>query len=176
MILLPLMILLKPIAPERALFFKAVRLRALADSPTSFSGTYAREGQLSDEEWIRRSERWSGDQAIGYLAFDTSNESEACGLIACYAEEKDGVRSGHVISMWVDPGYRRAGVGAMLIDALKTWARACGLRQLVLMVTSVNQGAMEFYRRIGFQMTGKTGPYPNDPAIVEYQMRAPLED
>jgi ribosomal protein S18 acetylase RimI-like enzyme len=168
------MILLKPITPQTAFLFKGVRLRALADSPTSFSSTHARESRLSDGEWIQRSERWNGEEATGYLAFDTLDETEACGLVACYAEEEGGVRSGHIISMWVDPGYRRAGVGAMLIDALKTWARVRGLQQLTLMVTSVNQGAMDFYRRVGFQMSGKTGPYPNDPAIIEYEMRAPL--
>jgi ribosomal protein S18 acetylase RimI-like enzyme len=169
------MIVLKPIAPKTALLFKAVRLRALADSPTSFSSTYATESRLSDDEWIERSKRWSADEAIGYLAFDARDETEACGLVACYAEEDAIGRSGHIISMWVDPGYRRAGVGAMLIDALKIWARSRGLQQLILMVTSVNQGAIDFYQRIGFQMSGKTGPYPNDPAIIEYEMRVPLQ-
>ena len=168
------MIVIKPISPELALLFKAVRLRALADSPTSFSSTFARESQLSDQEWIRRSERWRGEDAIGYLAFETLKESEACGLVACYAEEDSGMRVGHVISMWVAPEYRCAGVGALLIGALKTWARSRGLEQLTLMVTSVNLGAMDFYLRVGFQMSGKTGPYPNDPAIIEYEMRAPL--
>lgn len=168
------MIVLKPITPESALSFKAVRLRALADSPTSFSSTYALESRLSNEEWIRRSQRWNGDQAVGYLAFDTPTDSDACGLVACFAEEADGVRCGHVISMWVAREYRRAGVGAMLVDALKTWARERGLEQLTLMVTSVNRGAMDFYRRVGFHMSGKTGPYPNDPAITEYEMRAAL--
>jgi ribosomal protein S18 acetylase RimI-like enzyme len=168
------MIFLKPITPETALLFKAVRLRALADAPTAFSGTYARESQLSDAEWIQRSHRWSGEEAIGYLAFDGSDPASACGLVACYGQEDGGVRSGHVISMWVDPEYRRAGVGAMLIESLKNWARSRGLEQLSLMVTSVNEGAINFYQRIGFRTSGKTAPYPNDPAILEYEMLAPL--
>ena len=155
--------------------FKDVRLRALADSPTAFSSTYARESEFPDEEWMRRAEHWNGEQAIGYLAFDAPDESRACGLVACYTREEAGVRSGHVISLWVNPGYRRAGVALMLIEALKAWARWCGLPQLTLMVTSVNQGAITFYQRAGFQFSGKTGAYPNDPAIIEYEMAAPLE-
>ncbi len=167
------MIFLKTISPETALLFKAVRLRALADSPLAFSSTHEAESRLSDEEWIRRSERWAGESAIGYLAFDSLDEKSSCGLVACYRErhpEDHGLPHAHVISMWVDPAYRRTSVGTLLIEALKDWAKARGLRQLKLMVTSVNQGASDFYGRVGFRLSGKTAPYPNDPAIVEHEM------
>ena len=167
------MIHLKTISPETVSIFKAVRLRALSDSPLAFSSTYAKESELSDDEWMRRSERWTGDDAIGYLAMDESGEAR--GLVACYAEEEDGVPRVHIISMWVDPAVRRAGAGKMLIDALMNWATSRGLRELKLMVTSVNQGAIDFYERIGFKMSGKTGPYPNDPAVIEYEMLLPLD-
>ena len=167
------MIFLKPITPDAALVFRAVRLRALADSPLAFSATWDAESRLSDEEWIRRCERWNGEHAIGYLAFDTLDEKSACGLVGCYSESRSEDHSaphGQVVSMWVDPVYRRAGVGTLLIDGLKDWAKSRGLRELRLMVTSVNQGAAGFYQRMGFRMTGKTEPYPNDPAIVEHEM------
>jgi ribosomal protein S18 acetylase RimI-like enzyme len=167
------MIHLIKISPQTVAIFKAVRLRALSDSPLAFSSTYAKESELSDDEWMRRSERWTRDDAIGYLAMDECGE--ACGLVACYAEEEDGVPRGHIISMWVDPAVRRAGAGKMLIDALMSWAISRGLRELKLMVTSVNQGAIDFYERIGFRMSGKTGPYPNDPAVIEYEMLLPLD-
>lgn len=38
------------------------------------------------------------------------------------------------------------------------------------MATSVNAGAIRFYERLGFRMTGNTEPYPHDPAIVECEM------
>jgi ribosomal protein S18 acetylase RimI-like enzyme len=168
------MIFLQPVTHATALMFKEVRLHALQDSPLAFSSTYAKEAALADEEWIKRAERWDGHAAILYMAFDDADLKQACGIVACYAENKDAAPHGHVISMWVDPQYRRAGVGAMLIDALKTWARARGLRALTLMVTSVNTAAIEFYRRIGFRMSGTTAPYPNDPAIIEFEMILPL--
>jgi ribosomal protein S18 acetylase RimI-like enzyme len=46
--------------------------------------------------------------------------------------------------------------------------------ELWLMVTSVNPGATRFYQRLGFCKTGKTEPYPNDPAIFEYEMMLKL--
>ena len=150
--------------------FRDVRLRALKDTPLAFSSTYARESQFPDEEWVRRSYRWNGEEAILYLACDNAEDKAACGIAGCYAEEEGGVPHAHVISMWVDPQYRRVGVGSLLIDGLKAWAVKRGLRDLKLLVTSVNQGAIHFYERIGFQKSGEIKPYPNDSAIFEYEM------
>jgi ribosomal protein S18 acetylase RimI-like enzyme len=164
------MINLEPISPANALVFKSIRLRALKTDPVAFSSTFAKESQLADDEWFRRSLLWSSDGSIGLLAFDHGNP---CGLVACYVPEDETSRA-HVISMWVDPSHRRAGVGSALIDGLKTWAVGRDIRALHLMVTNVNKGAIGFYERLGFHMTGKTGPYPNDPAIFEHEMVLPL--
>jgi len=164
------MISLKPITPDMAPTLRDVRLRALRDTPLAFSSTYESESQLTDEEWLARSQRWNGEDEILYIAIDHSHANSACGIVACSSEEDNGIHHGHVISMWVDPAYRRAGVGRMLIDALKSWAHSRGLHALKLMVTSVNYGAIDFYHRVGFRMTGQTGRYPNDPAITEYEM------
>ena len=163
------MITIERITPRIALVFKDVRLRALQDSPTAFSSTYAKESQLSDDEWRQRSVRWSGGGSAIFLAFDGEF---GCGIVGAYEEE--GALTAQIISMWVDPGFRQSGVGKQLIDAVVEWAGARGVRELKLMVTSVNQGAIAFYERMGFTMTGKTGPYPNDPAITEYEMERVL--
>ena len=160
------MIVLEPITSKNALLFKEIRLRALEDTPLAFSSTYAKESQLSNDEWLKRSERWCDAASIGYLAID---EGYGCGMVACYVENR-GVPRGHVISMWVDAAYRRTGVGRMLMDALGEWARARGLCALTLMVTNVNHGAIAFYEQAGFRMSGITEPYPNDPAVVEHEM------
>jgi ribosomal protein S18 acetylase RimI-like enzyme len=161
------MIKIKRITPEIALVFKQVRLRALEDSPTAFSSTYAKESQLPDEEWQGRAERWGGegDDAI-FLAFDGE---AVCGIVGSYVEP-ERVERAQVISMWVAPEYRRAGVGKALIDAVAEWNRPRGIRELVLRVTSVNSGAIAFYERLGFAKTGVMGEYPNDASIIEYEM------
>lgn len=165
------MVRLEPITSENALVYKTIRLRALLDSPTAFSSTYERESQCTDEEWLQRARLWSSGLCSGYLAFEGETP---CGLVACYGEEQN-TEFATVISMWVDPAFRRSGVGAALIEGLKSWAIARGLGELRLMVTSVNTGALRFYERLGFRMTGKTGPYPNDPAIIEHEMALTLE-
>jgi ribosomal protein S18 acetylase RimI-like enzyme len=57
-----------------------------------------------------------------------------------------------------------------LIDGVKDWAAGRSIRELRLMVTSVNDRAIRFYERLGFRMSGVTGPYPNSPAIFEHEM------
>lgn len=161
------MIEIKRITPETALVFKDVRLRALQDSPLAFSSTYARESQFPEEEWQRRVQRCSGGgRDAMFLAF----EGEAvCGIAGSLADANSGERA-QVVSMWVDPACRRGGVGKALIDTIVEWNRMRGVRELVLMVTSVNAGAMAFYERLGFVKTGVTEQYPNDAAIIEYEM------
>ena len=41
---------------------------------------------------------------------------------------------------------------------------------MLLMVTSNNEAALRFYEQLGFNRTGRTEPYPNDPALIEYEM------
>ena len=160
------MTILHQITPQMALRYKTVRLRALEDSPSAFGSTYLRESQFTEEEWIARAQNLTGGRALGYLAFDGE---EYCGIAACFLHEQDPLKA-DLVSMWVAPEYRRAGVGRLLIDAIAVWAGDRGAENLYLMVTSSNHGAMEFYGRLGFSMTGRTEPYPNDPALMEYEM------
>lgn len=164
------MIAIERITTQGALVFKDVRLRALLDSPTAFSSTYAKESQLPDEEWMKRAVRWSSDGSAIFLAMDGDT---GCGIIGAYEEED--ATCAQVISMWVAPEVRRAGVGERLMGAVVHWARSREVHELKLMVTSVNAGAIAFYQRMGFSMTGKTGVYPNDAAITEFEMARSLQ-
>lgn len=160
------MIVLEPITTQKVFVFKEVRLRALRDTPSAFGSTYARESQLTDAEWIERATRWNGEKGIGFLAMD---DGVACGIAGSFLDENDATRA-QLISMWTAPTHRRQGVGRLLVDEVAGWARLRGARTLLLTVTSVNDPAMRFYERLGFVRTGRTGPYPNDPAVVEYEM------
>jgi len=121
------MIEIKRIAPDTALVFKDVRLRALQESPTAFSSTYARESLLPDEEWQRRAARWGGDENDAmFMAFEGGT---VCGIVGSYVEPEQRERA-QVISMWVDPAYRRAGAGKKLIDAVAAWNRSRGCANL----------------------------------------------
>jgi ribosomal protein S18 acetylase RimI-like enzyme len=157
---------LERITKKNVLAFKTVRLWALEDSPSAFGSTYTREAAFPDSEWLTRAAKMNGDKRIGFLAMDNG---AGCGMAAGFRDEQDSTRA-QLVSMWVAPAYRRTGVGRLLVTAIREWARNRGVRTLHLMVTSCNQNAIKFYERNGFSMTGRTEPYPNDPALTEYEM------
>lgn len=146
--------------------FKTVRLAALRDTPTAFASTYAQESQLSDEQWVQRSiERGSGERSICYLAM---LDGQARGIAGGYFPD-DGTGP-YLVSMWVESGVRRHGIGRRLVDAVFDWARSRGASRLLLDVTTTNDPAIRFYERLGFRRTGTIKPYPNDTALQECEM------
>jgi ribosomal protein S18 acetylase RimI-like enzyme len=160
------MILLKRITPADVTLFKTMRLRALQDTPSAFSSTYAEECRLADADWTARIAQWSGSASTTYIAMDAD---AACGIAGGYLEPSD-TRRAHLVSMWVAPSHRRLGFGAKLVDAIIDWARGQNAQTLELIVTNNNDAAINFYTRLGFAFTGKTSPYRNDSALNDLEM------
>jgi ribosomal protein S18 acetylase RimI-like enzyme len=161
---------LEPISPHLLTEFKAIRLRALQDTPTAFGRTYAEESQFPEAEWFDRINTWQSATSTCYLAMD---DGAPCAIIAGHLDKEDPRRA-HVLSMWVAPTHRRTGLGATLIDAVQQWAESLQARELHLMVTNNNAPAIRFYERCGFTATGWTKPYPHDPALSVCEMIKPL--
>lgn len=162
------MITIEPLSAQKALVLKEVRLRALQDTPTAFSSTYARESRLTDAEWVARAVQWSSQKSTSYLALDAG---VGCGIASGLLDKNDA----HLLSMWVAPTHRRLGVGHRLVEAVIDWSRARNARTMRLLVTSNNDAAIKFYQRIGFTLTPYTEPYANDPALASYEMIRPLQ-
>jgi ribosomal protein S18 acetylase RimI-like enzyme len=167
---LPGTITIVPITSQNVPAFKAVRLRALQDTPHAFGSTYARESQFPDSEWLSRAQRWSGESGIGLLAMDGDTP---CGIAGSFLDPSDPSHA-QLISMWTAPTHRQLGIGRLLVNEILRWAQHRNAHTLLLMVTSVNQSAMLFYERLGFIRTGRTEPYPNDPAVIEFEMSRPI--
>jgi ribosomal protein S18 acetylase RimI-like enzyme len=160
------LIVIEPITQSNIAAFKEVRLRALREDPHAFGSTYARESQFTEAEWLQRLERWNGVRGIGFLAMD---DKIACGIAGSLLDEKDPTQA-QLVSMWTAPTHRQHGVGRLLVNAVLNWAQGHDIRTLSLMVVSNNESAIRFYEKLGFTPTGHTEPYPNDPAILEYEM------
>jgi ribosomal protein S18 acetylase RimI-like enzyme len=163
------MIRIDPITRVNADAFLQVRLCALLDAPSAFGSTYAREAAFGDHEWARRVERWSGEQGIGFLGMDGD---KPCGIAGALLEDAGQAQ---LVSMWTAPEYRERGVGRLLVEAVAGWAARRGVHTLRLMVTSKNEPALRFYGRLAFTRTGRVEPYPNDPALVEWEMARRLD-
>jgi ribosomal protein S18 acetylase RimI-like enzyme len=165
-----ILIAIRPITRLNAPVFKAVRLGALQEAPHAFSSTFAKESQLSDSEWLVRVEQMNGERGVGFLALD---DEIACGIAGAFLDENDSTRA-QLISMWTAPTHRQQGVGRLLVNEILKWADQRKARILQLMVTSKNEPAILFYEKLGFAKTGRSKPYPNDPAVIEYEMSRPI--
>ena len=135
-----------------------MRLAALEEAPHAFGSTYQREVGQSDEAWIRR------------LAGRTRFVAEADGVVAGTVSGGDGDSTGAaaMTAMWVDPRFRRQGVGDLLVKTVIEWARAAGYEEMFLWVTDGNTNAERLYRRNGFARTG--GVQDIRPGELEYEM------
>lgn len=165
------MITIERVSVENALILKTTRLRALQDTPLAFGSTYAKEAESTDADWVERATKWSdGEKSIVFLAMDGS---DVCGIAGSYLIPEDMTRA-QLVSMWTAPTHRRHGIGRRLVYEVIGWARSRGAEYLQLNVTSIDAGAISFYERLGFAMTGRTKPYPNDPALMDHEMSRPI--
>jgi len=143
---------------------RAVRLAALADSPSAFGSTLEREQQYDEQRW----REWSRNVAT-FLAFrDGVPVGMAGGVTGSMADERA------LIAMWVHPDHRNTGIAFRLLDAVRTWSRDNGATRLTLWVTRTNDAAATLYRRAGFTETGESKPLPSNPTLTEDQLALDL--
>ena len=157
------------IHPDEAVPYRETRLRALAGAPTAFATTYAEAASRPPAGW---DERVRADAAGDVDAlFVATNGDEFCGLIGGRRSAEAPVE---VVSMWVDPEWRRTGVATQLLQAVADWAGGLGDTAMALSVTEGNAPAIALYERFGFVFTGESQPHPSYPGLRELWMRRTL--
>lgn len=148
---------------------KAVRLRALADTPDAFASTLEMEAAFADQVW---QDRLRGDSAATFMA--VLDEQDA-GLVtgAPFAEAGEGTAG--LFAMWTAPEVRGRGVASALVRTVIDWARQSGYPSILLDVADDNRPAIALYERHGFRPTGRTGTLPPPRTHVrEHQRRLEL--
>ena len=142
-----------------------VRLRALADSPSAFGSTLAREQAFGEADWRRRLESgycflaWADDRPVG--------------CVAGIADE-DPPGEHQLVAMWVEPDHRGTSAATELVEAVCGQARADGAVAVRLSVADGNDRARRFYERLGFVPTGERSPLPSNPETGREQLRRSL--
>ena len=145
--------------------YRELRLAALADAPRAFGSTLAREEAMAPADWRTRLTQRS-----------TFAARTPHGLVGT-AAGIPGDAAGHaeLVGMWVHPGWRRRGVGGLLVGAVIDWAAAGSYRALDLWVAVGNDAAEALYARLGFVRTDVTQPvHEDDPTRLELEMTRPL--
>lgn len=94
-----------------------------------------------------------------------------------YFVAMQGVDEAHLLNIAVAPNYRRQGWAAVMLDALKSWARDQGARCVWLEVRQSNHAAWMLYQRHGFVCMGqRKNYYPaadnqrEDAVVMNYRL------
>ncbi len=82
---------------------------------------------------------------------------------------RSGDRTARLHDLFVAPDHRRRGVGALLFDAMKTWAERRDVRYLEW---QASHAALPFYAHVGYQ--GDPCPQPEFPSFeIDFAARGP---
>ncbi len=133
---------------------RAIRLRALADTPDAFGTTLAQDEARPDSEWQSRAKN---DDVAHFLAISSDQDSVGLAVGAPYTGYTDAAG---LFGMWVAPEVRCHSVGRALVQAVIAWARDENYRCVLLDVGDTNAAAIRLYESCGFVRTGKTGSLP----------------
>jgi GNAT superfamily N-acetyltransferase len=88
-----------------------------------------------------------GEQLVGLVCVGIGESPEAPIFVRrCYAMIEDVV---------VAEEHRRAGIGRRLVERAHEWVIAQSVESVELNVWEFNEGAMEFYKRLGYETTSR---------------------
>lgn len=95
----------------------------------------------------------NGEYGKCYIAYA---DDKPAGYIAMSQLKFDHRKSRYVEieNMGVSPKYRSQGIGKMLVDEAKKWAKELGINKMFVVAYYNNQKAVKFYKREGFKEIG----------------------
>jgi ribosomal protein S18 acetylase RimI-like enzyme len=148
-------ITIKSLTTDDWRLWRELRLAALAEAPYAFGSRYADWVDAADDRWQARLARPGWVHLIAHL--DDQPVGMATGVPIEDPGPIDQPGVAELLSFWVAPQARGAGVAARLVSAVETWADERGTTVLRLSVRPDNDRAIAFYRRYGFADTGRPG-------------------
>lgn len=161
--------------------WRALRLRALADSPDAFGEVLAEVRDKPDADW----QRFTAPRrdAVRLFALQGDQPVGMCVLVIGGARP-DGTRSfdldtrkAKLFAMWVAPEARGSGAGRALVEAALAWGRARGALEVALRVAESQTAARRMYARCGFRDAGERKsirPSADIPAVTLVATLPPL--
>ncbi len=75
----------------------------------------------------------------------------ACLWLGMAIDQVTGIRHPNIFLIYVDPAYRRQGIGRELMERTAVWAKSQGHTQISLQVFTENQPAIDLYLKLGYQ-------------------------
>ena len=99
--------------------------------------------------------------------------AEISGKVVGYVVGSISDRTGELDSLAVDPHYRGHRIGKKLVELIVDGWRERGIKRCLLRVRTTNDSAIEFYKRLGFQVVKTVKSYYDDD-VEAYVMRKAL--
>lgn len=132
--------------------YRRVRLNALQMEPSAYSSSYETALEQPRSFFINRASFKPDNFLFG--AWDAAS---LIGMAGGYVDpELKRQHIGHVVSVWVEPEYRRQGLARQLtmlvMDQLQSLQQ---VTQIQLVATAGNQAAISLYEGFGFQAWGE---------------------
>ena len=96
-----------------------------------------------------------GDPSLGFvvLAREADDAPNLGYAVVTFGFDLEwGGRDAFLTELWLEPDARGHGVGARVLAAVETRARAAGARAMHLMVRHANANAQALYRRAGYSV------------------------
>jgi ribosomal protein S18 acetylase RimI-like enzyme len=163
---------LRPLGSDEVALHRWLRLRALLDAPDSFGESYADVEAKSTSYWESLTKAVTEPQRdVLILAAEADT---VFGMVYGLRDpERD--HAARLGGLWVEPRYRRRGIGRMLVDAVIEWALARGSFRVSLWAPAHSPAALALYRKAGFRETGQRRPLESNPTLAIVAMETVLE-
>jgi ribosomal protein S18 acetylase RimI-like enzyme len=135
---------IKRLEPDDWVYWRSIRLEALADAPDAFGSGLADWIDADDDRWRSRLR----DVPLNVIAM---LDDEPVGQVSAINTD---LSTAEMISMWVSPTARGAGVGDALIDTVISWSMSESVDTVELSVKASNGPARRLYERNEFSVAG----------------------
>ncbi|MFB6721587.1 GNAT family N-acetyltransferase [Kribbella sp. NPDC056345] len=160
-------VLVRRLAEDDWGILREVRLRSLLDAPESYYQTYGESVGLTEADWRARI------GAADKVALVAESDGKSAGMVLgvpAGPDERDP-DAALMLSMWVDPEFRGQRVADALTTELLAWSREQQYKRLLLWVYDAAPRAAAFYRRAGFEPTGRVETFydPTRPLTLMSQ-------
>ena len=162
---------LRRLEPHESSLLRELRLRALKDAPDWFPDTYADIARRPSSYWEELTR--SVTQAHQNAMFVACEGDEAIGSAFALVDRARS-QSGRAGGMWVDPGWRRQGIGQALLQEVIDWARERDFERLTLWCVVGAVASSSLYRKMGFRETGNQQLLSEASALRVAEMELPL--
>lgn len=152
---------------------RAIRLEALADTPSAYTTTYEEAAAFADSVWIERAE--ASIAGVDQRTVLGLHGGRAISLAIGLLREQHGALVTVVVSVYVTPSARGTGVSDRMFSLIHDWGASLGSDRASLWVEETNARAIGFYKRLGYSLTLDRARIPNDSGLFERRMDRTLD-